>query len=242
LALWLDPTVLRLGGRRSGTVTAMVDNRRGAQPVVVSLRGDDPENSLVFTFSPATVRVEPGTVGYVRVTVRAPRALPGREVTRPLTIVASDGRTDTRVDGSVIQLASSRRGLARVLLTVLGGLSMVLGALLPFRSGSEESAVDLTAARVADAIDAGTLEAGGFEDAVSIGLALMVLAGLMVFGLTGRSGRLTRLSALLGAAVVIGSFVGLASLVEDGISPASGTVLALVGCVVGYVGGLLGRR
>jgi len=242
LALWLDPTVLRLGGRRSGTVTAMVDNRRGAQPVVVSLRGDDPENSLVFTFSPATVRVEPGTVGYVRVTVRAPRALPGREVTRPLTIVASDGRTDTRVDGSVIQLASSRRGLARVLLTVLGGLSMVLGALLPFRSGSEESAVDLTAARVADAIDAGTLDAGGFEDAVSIGLALMVLAGLMVFGLTGRSGRLTRLSALLGAAVVIGSFVGLASLVEDGISPASGTVLALVGCVVGYVGGLLGRR
>ena len=33
---------------------------------------------------------------------------------------------------------------------------------------------------------------------ISIGLVLMVLGGLAVFGLTGRSGRLTRLAALAG--------------------------------------------
>ena len=52
LALRLDPTVLRLGGRHRGQMTAVVDNRGGATPVSLSLRGDDPENSLGFAFSP----------------------------------------------------------------------------------------------------------------------------------------------------------------------------------------------
>ena len=154
LALRLDPTVLRLGGRHRGQMTAVVDNRGGATPVSLSLRGDDPENSLGFAFSPATVQVPAGQQASVRVTVTAPRTPPGQEVTRPLTIMASDGRSDTRVDGSVIQLASSRRGLARVLLTLLGGLAMILGSLLTFVGGTENSAVELTAEQVSNEVDA----------------------------------------------------------------------------------------
>ena len=46
LVVTLEPSVLRLGGARRGRMTATLDNRRGTEPVQVSLRGDDPENSL----------------------------------------------------------------------------------------------------------------------------------------------------------------------------------------------------
>ena len=58
--LRLDPSVLRLGGRQRGQLTAVVDNRSGSAPVKLSLRGDDPENRLRFAISPATVAVGPG--------------------------------------------------------------------------------------------------------------------------------------------------------------------------------------
>ncbi len=64
----------------------------------------------------------------------------------------------------------------------------------------------------------------------------------MVFGLTGRSGRLTRVAAVLGAVLVVGTLVAAASVMGDGYGPASGAVLALAGCVVGYIGGLLASR
>lgn len=247
LAVRLDPSVLRLGGRRRGHLTAVVDNRRGATAVRLALRGYEPENSLRFAISPATIDVQPGQQASARVTVSVPRTPPGREVTRPLTIVASDGRADARADGSVIQLASSQRGLLRVILTVLGGLAMILGALLPFVAGDESSAVQLTADRIAEELNEWrpnlnlVTDAGGLENVVSLGLGLVVLGGLVIFGLTGRSGRLTRMAALLGAAVVIVSFVAVARLV-DGSGPGSGATLALAGCVAGYVGGLLAHR
>jgi hypothetical protein len=241
LALQLDPSVVRLGGGRRGHTTALVDNRRGAGPVSVSLHGDDPENSLRFAFSPARVHAQPGTVARVRVTVTAPRIPPGQEVTRSMVVVASDGRSETRAEGSVIQLAASRRGIARLLLTVLGGLAMLLAAWLPFSSVGEDRAVDATAARIADDVNGGNIPAGGLENMVSVGLVLMVLGGLVIFGLTGRSGLLTRLSALLAAALVVAAFVGLA-LLGNAPGPAAGSVLALAGCVAAYVGGLLARR
>jgi hypothetical protein len=58
-----------------------------------------------------------------------------------LTVAASDGRADTRADGSVIQLASPRRGLARVVLTLLGGLLMFLGSFGHFVAGGGDTAV-----------------------------------------------------------------------------------------------------
>ena len=57
LAMRLDPSVLRLANHRRGRMTAVVDNRQGAQPVRVSLRGDDPENSVHFAFSPPVLDV-----------------------------------------------------------------------------------------------------------------------------------------------------------------------------------------
>ena len=46
----------------------------------------------------------------------------------------------------------------------------------------------------------------------------------MIFGLTGRSGRLSRLAALLGAALVVGTFVALAIAGRD-VGPDTGAIL-----------------
>lgn len=248
LALRLDPGILRLGGRRRGRITAVVDNRRGAAPVSLALSGHDPERSLRFDFSPATLRVEPGREASALVAVTAPRTPPGQEVIRPLTIAASDGHADTRAEARVIQLASSRRGIARIVLTVLGALLVALGSLGQFIAAFSNSAVQWTAAQIAGAVDAvhpefgipDQLDAGGVEDVASIGLVLLTLAALMVFGLTGRSGRLTRASALLALVVVVATVAALTTL-AGGSGPATGAVLAAIGCVVGYVGGLVDR-
>lgn len=250
VGLQLDPAVLRLGSRRRGSLTAVVDNRRGSDPAVVSLHASDPEDCLRFALSPSAVTVQPGALAPVHVTVTASRTPPGQETTRPFMIVASDGRTDIRADGEVVQLTSSRRGLARVLLTLLGALAMLVGVYWPFAaSGSLESAINLSAVRLAEiAAQHGLgdvsqqVRDSGVGDVVSLGLVVIVFAALMVFGLTGRSGRLTRVSALLCAVLVVSSLVALGILQSQVAGPAGGGLMILVGCVVGYIGGLVDRR
>ena len=81
----------------------------------------------------------------------------------------------------------------------------------------------------------------GFERLISVGLVIAGLAVLMLFGLAGRSGRLTRCSAVLAALLLIALFVGLA-LVGRGTGPGPGALLVLTGCVLGYIGGVLVKR
>ncbi len=249
VVLGLDPSVLRLHGRRRGRITAVVDNRRGTAAVALSLRGRDPEKRLRFAFSPSTLRVEPGGEASVLVRVTAPRTPSGQEVIRPLTIAVTDGHTETRAEGSVIQQAASWRGLARILLVILGGLLIFLGATLTFVADTGSSAFQLTAAEIAGKLASAhpelgipdQLNAGGVENVVSVGLILIILAGLMLFGLTGRSGRLTRVAAMTGLVVVVATLVGSTAL-ATGSGPGPGAVVAGLGCVMGYVGGLLARR
>jgi phosphoglycerol transferase MdoB-like AlkP superfamily enzyme len=155
-------------------------------------------------------------------------------------ILASDGRSEVQAEGSLIQSTPERRPLARVLLTVFGGLAMIIGVFLPWRMVSELSGVDLNADTFMQVFNVG-LNLAGYERLISVGLAILVLAALMIFGLTGRSGRLSRWSALLAALLVIATFVTFAVAGRD-ITPAPGAILVLAGCVAGYIGGLLARR
>ena len=239
LGLRLDPSVLRLSGRR-GVLRAMIDNRNGAQPIRVGLRGDDPENIVRFAFVPSVLDIPPGQVASSNVTITAPRAPAGQQVTRPFAILASDGRSEVQAEGSLIQSSAERRPLARVLFTLLGALALIIGVFSPWRVVSDQQGVDFTVAAFADAFDF-PLNLMGAEILISVGLAILVLAALMIFGLTGRSGRLTRLSALLAAVLVVGTFVAIAVVGGD-IRPGRGAILVLLGCVAGYIGGLLARR
>jgi hypothetical protein len=74
-----------------------------------------------------------------------------------------------------------------------------------------------------------------------VGLAMVALSMLMIFGLADRSGRLSRLSALTAALLLVGTFVALAAASGD-IWPGRGAILVLAGCIAGFVGGLLARR
>jgi hypothetical protein len=240
LAVQLDPSVLRLSSRRHGRLRAMVDNRNGAQPLRVAMRGDDPENIVHFAFAPATLDIPAGQVTATTVTVSAARAPSGQQVSRPFTIVATDGRSEAQAQGSLIQSGADRRPLARVLLTILGALAMIIGVFRPWRAVSRQTGVDLNASSFMQVFNV-NLNLAGFEQLISVGLAILALAALMIFGLTGRSGRLSRLAALLAALLVIGTFIAFALAGRD-IGPAQGAILVFAGCVIGYIGGLLARR
>jgi hypothetical protein len=239
LGVRLDPSVLRLSGRR-GVLRAMIDNRNGAQPIRVAMRGDDPENVVRFSFAPGILDIPPGQVASSTVTVTTSRAPSGQQVTRPFVILASDGRSEVQAEGSLIQSSAERRPLARLLLTLFGALAMIIGVFSPWRAVSEQRGVDLNVDTFAQAFGF-SLDLSGAEFLISVGLAILALAALMIFGLTGRSGRLSRLSALLAALLVVGSFVVVAVAGGD-IGPGRGAILVLVGCLAGYIGGLLARR
>lgn len=240
LAIRLDPSVLSLANRRRGLLTAMLDNRAGNQPVQVTMSGDDPQNALGFTFSPATLTVPPGRAATTRVSIRAPRPESGREITLPFEVMASDGRSEVRTGGSVIQSAADIRPLLRAFFTLLGGLSVIGGALLPLRAANVTRSVDLNAKLLGEVFSFPT-NLGGFERLATVGLVMMALGALVMFGLTGAEGRLSRLMALLGVLVVVSLLVAL-GFVGFSSTPGSGAILMIFGCVSGYVGGLLIRH
>jgi P pilus assembly chaperone PapD len=248
LGVRLDPTVLRLNDRSGGRLAAIIDNRNGAQPVRVSLRGDDPENVVRFTFTPAVLQIPPGQVASSAVRLRAPRPAGGSQQTRPFTILATDGRSETQATGSLIQSSSSLRPVARALFTLLGGLAMIVGAFLSWVE--ERNGVDIDASDIVRLVNQvkvfGTWAIGDKVPNVLIslaspGLAEAALGVVVMFGLTGRSGRLSRLAAMLGALVVVGTWI-LFTAGGEGASPGFGAWLALAGCVAGYIGGLLIKR
>jgi hypothetical protein len=239
LAVRLDPSVLRLSGRRGG-LRALIDNRNGTQPIRVTMRGDDPENIVRFTFAPGILDIPPGQVASSSVTLTTSWAPAGDEVTRPFVILASDGRFEVQADGSIIQSSAERRPLARLLLTLFGALAMILGALLPWWAVSDQRGVDLNVDSFAQVFGF-SVDLQGAVSSISVGLVIMAVAILMIFGLTGRSGRLSRVAALLAAMLLIGTFVTVAVAGGD-IMPARGAILVLAGCVAGYIGGLLVRR
>ena len=155
-------------------------------------------------------------------------------------IMATDGRSEAQTNGSIVQSSSSRRPIARALFTLLGGLAMIFGAFRPWRAVSEQLGVGIDADQLAQLFGF-TINLGGFERFLSVGLALAGLGVVAMFGLTGRSGRLTRLAAFLGALLVIGVLVTFVIAGDDGF-PGRGAVLALAGCISAYIGGMLIKR
>jgi hypothetical protein len=189
----------------------------------------DTSGSLVQASSPAATA-----------TVAAPRPESGQQVERPFTIVASDGESEAQAQDSLIKSSAERGPLARLLLTLLGALAMILGVLLPWGAASNQRGVDLTVNTFAQAFGF-SLNLSGAEFVISVGLAILALAMLMIFGLPGRSGRVSRLSALTAALLLVGTFVAIAVAGGD-IGPGRGAILVFAGCIAGYVGGLLAER
>jgi len=226
----------------------------------VQFNGHDPERVIRFTFTPPVLELAPGQGGGVRVDVSGPRPDGGEQVTRPFTVVASDGQRDTEATGSFVQESSDRRPMWRILLTLLGSLMMIAGAFLawnvnsrldipaelgpqvsPDITGLEWSlpALDVASNAVAPNLQFIDLP-NNLDPLVSAGAVIIVLAALAMLGLTGSSGRLTRLAALV-AAIGLAAFVVAVKLQDGTGQPGPGVFVIFAGCAIAFVGGLFAK-
>jgi hypothetical protein len=246
--LTLDPQKVVTRNAGTGRLQVLLDNRGSVFPLAVRLHGTDPERVVRFGFRPDVLEVPPGGVGRAEVRISAPRPDGGEVFTRPFAIVADAGHGTVEASGTFEQSAADRRPLWRVVLTVLGALLIVAGcfrdwlvadpdSLLPGVStvvNSVQSAAEIAAP--ADVQEAGLLLR--VLQPVERTLALL-FAALMLFGLTGRTGRLTRVSGLV---VVLTTVVATLFWSSTGFRPDDGVLLVGLGGVIGFVGGLLARR
>lgn len=110
VAVRLEPSVVRVRDLPNGQFQVVLDNRRGNRPRRVTLSGTDPEQSIGFSFWPAVVEVGPGQVARSQVRIDAYPPEPGRDATRPFTVIASvagsDGIPDQEVEGTFTQATS----------------------------------------------------------------------------------------------------------------------------------------
>ena len=141
-----------------------------------------------------------------------------------------------------MQSASDPRPIWRVLFTLLGGLALIIGAFLPLWDGVSTTAMDIDIDEIGEAFVGQGVELQGFERFLTAGLAPIGLGVLVIFGLTGRSGRLTRLAALLGRPAAGRVLRGVPAVRRVDAGPGSGAWAMIVGCILGYIGGLLARR
>ncbi|RDI17188.1 hypothetical protein DEU38_12323 [Rhodococcus sp. AG1013] len=245
----LEPEEVHTHGR-SGRYRVVVDNSRGADWLHVTLTGSDPENAVRVRFDPNRFEIQPGHYSWGRMDVNADRPEGGADARRELRVEASDGRESVSTQGMFVQSTPDWKPIARILLTLLGGLLAVIGVFLPWMTAFPDYYIDLLLNLVQrNPYGAGQTKesVGQTQDVVEYSqpaarLAVLVLAGLMMFGVTGRDGKLTRVSGVLLIAAMVGYFVAMG--VATGIvsAPMQGAVLVVAGGIVGYIGGLLAKR
>jgi hypothetical protein len=230
-------------GKEGGRATIRLENE-GNTPLYVRLTGQDPDAALAFDFSPAEVEVPPGEESLAELGIRARRSLrTGAPRTQPLQInVEADPVPEQRLDGAFVQAPSLPKierwhviGL-RVVLTLLGGLIMILGAFLPWLDGVRGLDVGYDDYAGA-AFDAQLVSPPSeLETVSSVAMPAIFFAGLALLGIFGK-GRLTRFAALLAILIYVAFLITLVRAAE---SPGIGVWAVIVGAVIAFIGGLLG--
>ncbi len=260
MTLRLDPSVVRVRNAGGGSLTAVADNRGGSRPRRVQFSGYDPERVVRFSFEPPVVDLPPGQAAGVLVRMSAPRPEGGEQVTRPFTVVASDGSRDVEGAGSLVQESTDWRPTLRVLLTLLGAAMMIIGSFLVWNTGAfldipselgpqvapnitglewSLPALDIASDTVAPNVSFIDLP-NAIDPIVSVGAVIIGLAALAVLGLTGSSGRLTRLAALV-AALGLAAFAVAVALQPGTGRPSTGLFVVFAGCAMAFVGGLFAK-
>lgn len=252
MTLRLEPSLIRLRDTGTGHLQLTADNRSGNDRVLLHLAGRDLERVVHFSFSPPVLDVPLGQVATADVQIDAPRPDGGQEATRQLSVAASsdDGRA-IEASATLVQTTSDRRPMVRLLLILLGGLAMVLGAYLPWTRPSPINAVDRgvdwTYLIYGDEIMVRFLVLRADIDALvpniltSAGFVAIVLGALAILGVTGKNGWLTRVSAVLLALFLTVFLVVLWQTASAG-RPAAGAIVIYLGCVAAFVGSLFTRR
>ncbi len=246
VAVRLDPHLLRVRDSSGGRTLVVVDNRRGSRARYLQFSGNDPERAVRFVFNPPVVEVGPGGTATSQVSVQAPRPDGGDEISRPYTVVVSDGVAEVEASGTLVQESTDRRPLWRVLLTLLGAGMMITGSFLVWDGRIRLTGIDWGLPELDD-VSEKVLPGQLFPDLpnrldpfVSAGAVIILLAVVAMVGLIGRKGRLTRFAALLAAVALVVFMIAVRTQVDAG-APGPGAFLVIGGCVVAFVGGLFAR-
>lgn len=252
----LDPQHIVIRNRSSGRSMVTVDNSRGAQPLSVWLSGSDPEGAVNFEFAPP--RIDMPARGYGQAWLRLRADLPGnaKSVDRDIKVIAADQTGRVEADGRFSQSMSDLWPILRIILTLVGGLVVVLGAFLDWFK-----IVNYKVDKLKDLSNQiqgfGANDPDRMHHIVEAALQpsaralVLVLAGVMMLGILSSKGKITILAGLLTAAAAVAVIVyeqwdlntinGHPPELPWG-QPVIGIYLVAIGGVIGIVGGLCARK
>lgn len=246
----LDPSTIKVQNASSGHTSVILDNRRGSRPQRVTVAADDDEGAVRFTVAPERIEVPAGQSVMARVTMRAARPDGGREVSRDITVTAWNGEEVSEARGRFVQSSSDRRPMTRAALTTIGSAAIILGTFQAWSSNPPGTGHEWSFAAFDNFVgipddqllralqDAGVL--GLTTTVFSAGAFALLFGVLALFGLTGRTGRLTRIASLLCLVFVLLFLIAVN--VRAGVGIGLGAIVVLTGCVVAYIGGHLARH
>lgn len=239
--LRLEPERVVVRNRRRGNFRVTVDNVRGSLPLRVWLSGSDPEGAVRFTFTPAQLDVPPGNIG--RSSLRVEASLPGsgREADRQIKVSASDGVGAVEAVGHYSQSMSEILPILRLVFTLLGGLLVVLGAMRPWFVNLPTYYISLLP-KLEEMIKIPDETAKLVAISQPSGRALMlVLAAVMLLGILSPRGKTTILAGF-GIAVLMVGYISYAQTEFNSGGMAYGSLLVVLGGVIGAVGGFCIKR
>ena len=239
--LRLEPERVVVRNRRRGSFRVTVDNVRGSLPLGVWLSGNDPEGAVRFTFVPAHLVVPPGNIGRSALRVEARLPGSGQEVNREIKVSASDGVGAVEADGHYSQSMSEILPILRLVFTLLGGLLVVLGAMRPWFANLPTYYISLLP-KLEDMIEIPDETAKLVAISQPSGRALMlVLAAVMMLGILSPRGKITILAGF-GIAVLMIGYIFYAQTEFNSGGPAYGSLLVVLGGIIGAVGGFCIKR
>jgi hypothetical protein len=237
----LEPERVVVRNRRRGSFRVAVDNVRGSLPLAVRLSGSDPEGAVRFTFIPTHLVVPPLTIGRSALRVEASLPGSGQEVNREIQVSASDGVGAVETDGHYSQSMSEILPILRLVFTLLGGLLVVLGAMRPWFADLPTYYISLLP-KLEDMIKIPDETARSVAISQPSGRALMlVLAAVMMLGILSRRGKITILAGFAIAVLMIGYIYYAQTEFSSG-GPAYGSLLVVLGGIIGAVGGFCIKR
>jgi hypothetical protein len=146
-ALEARPTLVRLENRAQGAFLLRLDNRAANHPRRYTMAASDPEGVVMLDFVPPAVVVPAGETSDVMVRFAAPEPPPGKELTRQLTVTATDDDGAVAVQVTIAQVTSPELERQPLKLRL---------------EPSEVTTVDATTARLDLVVD----NRGGHEDVV----------------------------------------------------------------------------
>lgn len=235
--LHVEPPKLNIGTHRDGRFGVIVDNRRGAEPLHVTLSAQSEDGLARATFVPPALAIAAGAVGQAQMTVSGPHPPANQVVVRRLDVEATDGGQSLTAAAEFTQVGPDRRRPASRWLVIVGAILVVVGALSPWFDGYPPLLPFVEWIRELLAMSQFTVESQVIEPPLR--LLLLVLALMMAFGLSGKGG-LTRKSAILVVLLTVGFLVYIA-ITSYLPALAMGLPIIWLGAVLGYIGGVLAR-